>query len=297
MAEHVADEAGPDDVLVLGEALVDVVRTADGVVTERPGGSAANVAVALARLGRPVRFATAYADDERGAVLARHLAAAGVEGASDPHVLERTATAQATIGADGSASYVFDLDWRLGEVEVGAPPFVHVCSIGAVTAPGADDVVAVLESLPDTTTVLYDVNARPAITGTGPELVAAVERVLRRAHLVKVSDEDLEAVYPDLTPAAAVEHILGLGPRAVAVTRGGDGADWVTADGTVSVASTPVQVADTIGAGDTFAAALIDALWDDADRDPAQVLAHAARAAAVTVGRPGADPPWRHELD
>lgn len=284
------------DALVLGEALVDVVRTADGVVTERPGGSAANVAVALARLGRPVRFATAYADDARGAVLADHLAAAGVELAGDPHVLERTATAQASIGVDGSAAYTFDLDWRLGSVRVGSPRFVHVCSIGAVTAPGADDVVAVLEALPATTTVLYDVNARPAITGTGPSLVAAVERVLQRAHLVKVSDEDLAAVYPDLTPAAAVEHVLGLGPRAVVLTRGGDGADWVSAAGTVTVASTPVQVADTIGAGDTFAAAMIDALWDDVDRDPAAVLAHAARAAAVTVGRPGADPPWRHEL-
>ncbi|GAA4674556.1 PfkB family carbohydrate kinase [Nocardioides nanhaiensis] len=287
---------GADDVLVLGEALVDVVRTADGVVTERPGGSAANVAVALARLGRPVRFATAYADDERGAVLAQHLEAAGVDLAGDPHVLARTASAQATIGTDGSASYTFDLDWRLGPVEVGTPRFVHVCSIGAVTAPGADDVVAVLESLPATSTVLYDVNARPAITGTGPALVEAVERVLRRAHLVKVSDEDLEAVYPDLASAAAVERILDLGPRTVAVTRGGDGADWVSAAGTVSVASEPVRVADTIGAGDTFAAALVDALWDDVDRDPAQVLAHAARAAAVTVGRPGADPPWRHEL-
>lgn len=284
------------DVLVLGEALVDVVRTADGVVTERPGGSAANVAVALARLGRPVRFATAYADDERGEALGRHLAAAGVVLAGEPHVLERTATAQATIGSDGSASYTFDLDWRLGPVEPGRPRFAHVCSIGAVTAPGADDVVRVLEALPESTTVLYDVNARPAITGAGPALVAAVERVLRHADLVKVSDEDLEAVYPGLDLDAALAHVLGLGPRAVAVTRGGEGADWVSARGRVSVASVRVEVADTIGAGDTFAAALVDALWDDVDRDPAEVLAHASRAAAVTVGRPGADPPWRHEL-
>jgi len=292
-----ADETRPGgDVLVLGEALVDVVRTADDVVTERPGGSAANVAVALARLGRPVRFATAYADDERGAVLARHLAAAGVALAGDPHVLQRTATAQATIAGDGSASYTFDLDWRLGPVDVGTPRFVHVCSIGAVTAPGADDVVAVLEALAATTTVLYDVNARPAITGTGPHLVAAMERVVARSHLVKVSDEDLAALYPLLGAEEAARHLLTLGPRAVALTRGADGATWLTDSGATSVASEPVEVADTIGAGDTFAAAMIDALWDDVDRDPIEVLAHAARAAAVTVGRPGADPPWRHEL-
>ena len=284
------------DVLVLGESLVDIVRTAEGVVDERPGGSAANVAVALARLGRPVRFATAYAADERGAVLARHLADAGVELAGDPHVLERTATAAAQIARDGSASYTFDLEWRLGEIEVGEPRFVHVCSIGAVTAPGSDDVVAALERLPAGTRVLYDINARPAITGTGPDLVAAVERVVALAHVVKVSDEDLAVIYPTLGVDEAAHHVRSLGPEAVALTRGADGATWYSADGEVSVSSEPVTVADTIGAGDTFSAALVDALWDDPDRDRAEVLAHAARAAAVTVSRPGADPPWRHEL-
>src|SRR6478609_7610914 len=105
------------DVLVVGESLVDIVHAADGSSREYAGGSAANVAVALARLGRPVRFVTAWADDARGAVLAAHLAGAGVSLASDPEVLDRTATAAATIGADGSASYVFDLEWRLGAVE------------------------------------------------------------------------------------------------------------------------------------------------------------------------------------
>lgn len=284
------------DVLVLGESLIDVVRTADGAVVERPGGSAANVAVALARLDRPVRFATAYADDEHGAVLARHLGDAGVALAVDPHVLERTATAAAEISAAGSATYTFDLEWRLGEVEVGEPRFVHVCSIGAVTSPGCDDVVGVLEGLPATTTVVYDVNARPAITGTGPDLVAAVERVVALAHVVKVSDEDVAVLYPTFGLDEACHHLLSLGPRAVALTRGADGATWYAADGEVSIAAQPVEVADTIGAGDTFAAALIDGLWDDADRDRADLLTHAARAAAITVSRPGADPPWRHEL-
>ena len=86
------------DVLVVGESLVDIVRAADGTTTEWPGGSAANVAVALARLGRPVRFATAYADDERGRALARHLADAGVGLAGDPMCLSRTSSAAARRG-------------------------------------------------------------------------------------------------------------------------------------------------------------------------------------------------------
>src|SRR4051794_26897779 len=162
-------------VLVVGESLIDIVHAADGTTAEYAGGSAANVAVALSRLGRPVRFVTAWADDERGAVLAKHLSDAGVELATDPVVLERTATAAATIGADGAASYEFDLDWRIGDVEPGRPVAVHVCSIGAVLEPGADQVLDLLTGLRGTTTITYDVNARPAITGTGPELVRLVE--------------------------------------------------------------------------------------------------------------------------
>src|SRR6478752_4252223 len=179
------------DVLVVGESLVDIVHAADGSTREYAGGSAANVSVALARLGRSVRFVTAWADDDRGRVLAEHLSSAGVELASDPLVLERTATAAATLGADGSATYEFDLDWRIGEVEAGEPLAVHVCSIGAVLQPGADQVLALLQRLRGTATISYDVNARPAITGTGPEVVAQVERMAAVADVVKASDEDL----------------------------------------------------------------------------------------------------------
>nr|WP_227467598.1 carbohydrate kinase [Nocardioides lijunqiniae] len=281
--------------MVVGESLVDVVLEPDGSRTERPGGSAANVAVALARLDRPVRFATAFADDERGRAIAMHLARDGVELATDAYAVARTSTAEATIGADGSASYAFDLDWRLNPLGEERPLFVHVCSIGAVLEPGADDVLAILDRI-EGATVSYDINARPAITGTGPELVARVERVVAAAHLVKASDEDLAALYPALTVDQAVQHLLELGPRAVAVTLGGEGATWRDADGVVEVTAPQVDVADTIGAGDTFSAAIIDALWEQPDRAPAEVLAHAVRAAAVTVSRPGADPPYRREL-
>ncbi len=292
---------GDGDVLVVGESLVDIVHAADGTTTEYAGGSAANVAVALSRLGRPVRFVTAWADDQRGAVLARHLADAGVTLATDPRVLERTATAAATIGTDGAASYDFDLDWRIGPVQAGRPVAVHVCSIGAVLEPGATQVLDLLRSLHGTATITYDINARPAITGTGPELVARVERMVAVADVVKASDEDLAALYPELEAVAAARHLLALGPSAVVVTRGGGGATWVGAEHTVEVAARPVQVADTIGAGDTFGAAIIDALWgrspgDLGPADITDVLTHAARAAAVTVSRPGADPPYRHEL-
>ena len=190
------------DVLVVGESLVDIVRRADGTAVEYAGGSAANVAVALARLGRPVEFVTAYAADERGAVLARHLNQSAVGVAGDPHALERTATALATLAPDGSASYTFDIDWRLNPVPEVSPVVVHTCSLGAVLAPGADDVRRLLERLRPTATVSYDINVRPAVTGTGPDVVRAVEEVVALADLVKASDEDLEALYPG-TPSTS----------------------------------------------------------------------------------------------
>jgi fructokinase len=293
-------------VLVVGEALVDVVDRPDGTTVEHPGGSAANVAVALARLGRPVQFLTAYADDARGAMLARHLNQSAVGLVGDPHSLSRTATARAAIGPDGGASYTFDIDWRLNEVPDLDPRVVHACSIGAVLEPGASQVRRLVEALRPSTTVSYDVNLRPAVTGSGPEVVRAVEDLIGLADLVKASDEDLALLYPGEPVEQAVERLRGLGPAALVVTRGRHGATWFGETGRVDVPATEAEVADTIGAGDTFGAGILDALWDvDAlggrltglARDEIEyVLRHAATAAAITVSRPGADPPYRHEL-
>jgi fructokinase len=293
-------------VLVVGESLIDIVQRPDGTTVEHAGGSAANVAVALARLGRPVQFLTAYGEDAHGVALARHLNQSAVGLAGDPHSLDRTATAVATIGPDGSAAYTFDIEWRLNPLPDVSPIGVHACSIGAVLEPGADDVRRLLEKLRPHATVSYDVNARPAVTGAGPEVVRAVEEVAALADLVKASDEDLGVLYPGEPVEQVVERILGLGPSGVVVTRGRHGATWYGAGSRVDVHAVETDVADTIGAGDTFGAGMLDALWDLDElggrlnglaHDEAEfVLRHAASAAAIAVSRPGADPPYRHEL-
>jgi fructokinase len=292
-----------DDVLVIGESLIDVVRAADGTTTEHVGGSAANVAVALARLGRSVRFATSFADDPHGRMVAEHLERAGVRLTNDPHSIARTSTAIATLDSDGAASYEFDLDWVLDPPPVEAmPAAVHVCSLGAVLTPGAEVVHAAVSRLRGGALVSYDVNARPVVTGTGPDLVERVERLAAVSDLVKASDEDLAALYPDLALPDAARGLLERGPSAVVVTRGEQGAVWFSRSGLVEVPSTRVQVADTIGAGDTFSAALLDGLigrGEPAVLDEAAiraVLGRAVRAAAVAVSRPGADPPYASEL-
>lgn len=299
--------------LVVGEALVDVVTRPDRTVVEHAGGSAANAAVALSRLGRPVRFATALGPDDHGRLLREHLRASQVELAGEAVVLARTATAAATLADDGSASYAFNIDWRLDDVDALvalAPHVVMSGSIGAVLEPGAAQVAGLLDRLAGRAAVVHDVNARPALTGTGEDVRRAAEAFVARADVVKASDEDLVALWPDLGQEDAARHLLSLGPAAVVVTRGADGAAWHTAGGGGAVPGVQVAVVDTIGAGDTFGAALVDGLWslgalgagardrvagldDEAWRE---VVGWATRAAAVTVSRPGGDPPRRSEV-
>ena len=299
--------------LVVGEALVDVVHRSDDSVTEFPGGSAANSAVALSRLGKPVWFHTCYAEDHYGRMLRDHLEAAGVRLASDPGSIDHSSSAVATIGPDGAASYVFDISWHLNPLSLPAdvdPVMLHTSSLAAVVSPGAEEVLAVVTALRERCLVSYDVNARPAVTGTGPEVVAKVERLAAQTDLLKASDEDLEALYPHRSVAESARALLDLGPAVVVVTRGGEGAEWFTSGEEGTVPAVAVTVADTIGAGDTFGAALLDALWDRGmvgaeHRDQLaalpgdlwrELIGYAVRAAAVTVSRPGADPPRRDEL-
>lgn len=299
--------------LVVGEALVDVVHRSDGSVVEYAGGSSANAAVALSRLGREVWFDTCFADDAYGAMLLTHLQSAEVHLACDPAAVARTSSAVATIGSDGAASYDFDIDWRLNPLRLPEdvePVVAHASSLGAVLQPGGDDVFALLAALRETATISYDINARPMVTGVGAQVRARIERLVAICDVVKASDEDLGALYPARTLEQAARDLLALGPAVVVITLGGEGAFWVTNSNGGSVASIPVTVADTIGAGDTFGAAMLDALWSRAlvgrsqqavlEDLPAEswheIFSFAAGAAAVTVSRPGADPPYRHEL-
>lgn len=303
--------------LVVGEAVLDVVRAAGRPAISRPGGSAVNAAVALARLGRRVGLATCFAEDEGGRTIAAHLASAQVALSGDPHVVAATAQADAVIDASGAAEYRISVDWRLpalgglGVSGAAAPRVVHVTSFAPLLAPGADDVVALVRRVGASCAVSYDVNLRPAVTGTGPEVVAAVLRMAGLADLVKASDEDLAALWPDADAQTAVQRLLDAGASAVVVTCGADGATWHVGAGGAHAGGVPgfvVKVVDTIGAGDTFSAALLHRLWpqlgagtgarlaglDASTWDDA--LAFAARAAAVTVSRPGADPPLAREV-
>jgi len=311
MAEAFVEAPAPASALVVGESLVDVVVGTDGSVREYPGGSPANVAVALARLGGDVALATAYAADRLGGLLDAHFAAAGVRLVGVPHVLARTSTAKAVIGGDGAATYDFDVAWDLPTPQPDRiPALVHTGSLAAVLEPGAGVVLDLVLRLAQVATVSVDVNARPAATGAGPAQRRRIERLVAVADLVQASDEDLAAYWPELSLEAAAAHLLDLGAGAVAVTRGDGGALCRTPAGVVEVPATPVSVVDTIGAGDSFCAALLDGLrlrgLLGADVRPRlralslddwrDVVARANRAAAITVSRAGPNPPTAAEI-
>jgi fructokinase len=296
---HHGDEAA--SVLVIGEALVDIVET-DAATTEHPGGSPANVALGLSRMGVPVELLTWLAHDARGDLIATHLVHSGVRIAPASFGAGRTPTARARLRPDGSAAYEFDIAWDVPPIE---PPTslaaVHTGSIGAFAAPGAAKVADLLRRT-DAPIVSFDPNVRPALMPPHDEAVASFEAMCGLATLVKLSDEDAQWLWPDVAPPDVLARILALGPRVAAITLGGEGAALATADAHVRVPAVPVEVADTIGAGDTFMASLIASAVAHADapltREALTAFGErAVRAAAITVSRPGADLPWARELD
>ncbi|MDH2414551.1 PfkB family carbohydrate kinase [Nocardioides sp. CER19] len=294
--------------VVIGEALIDVVVTPDGRVAEASGGSPLNVAVTLGRLGVATTLVTALGEDPRGERIAEHVAASGVALAAGAHTLDATSTAVARLGADGAATYDFDIHWHVPDRPLPPATVVHAGSLGLFLPPGADVVRARLAQAAEQSLVTLDPNARPTIVPDAAATTETFEELCGHAHVVKLSDEDAAWLYPGLTLEAVVTRLLGLGLGLVGVTRGSAGVLLASGDEVVTVAAPAVRVADTIGAGDSFMGALVQqliareltgGLRDGRALTAAQLAdvgAFAASVAAVTVSRHGADPPWLHEL-
>jgi fructokinase len=289
------------DVVVIGEALVDVVTSSRGTV-EHPGGSPMNVAYGLGRLGITTALLTSLGDDARGAAIEAHLRGAGVELLPGSKSAGRTASATATLASDGSASYEFDISWELAPVAPAyLPKVVHTGSIATFLAPGAAAVKALLAQSHRECMVTYDPNIRPDLLGSQAEARSIFEDLVPLTDVVKLSDEDAAWLYPQLSLEDAAARILGLGAGLAVVTRGGDGSLLATPATTLHVPSIRSVVADTIGAGDSYMAALIYGLLtrgtEGLGPDVLESLGRtASKAAAITVRRPGANPPTSAEL-
>ncbi|HET9658075.1 MAG TPA: carbohydrate kinase [Kineosporiaceae bacterium] len=301
-----------DGVLVVGEALVDIVERPGSPTAEHPGGSPANVALGLARLGRTADLLTRIGNDPRGRAVRAHLECSGVRLVPGSVTDEPTSTATAHLDPAGVASYDFHLDWRLPDSQVHESACcVHTGSIAAFLPPGGDAVLALVEKVADRATVSYDPNVRPTLMGDPASARQRVETFVRCADVVKVSDEDLAWLAPGEDPVAVAQSWLASGPAIVVVTRGGRGAVGLCAAGRLDVPAPAITVVDTLGAGDSFMAGLLDHLTALDLLGPQRLadlraislpdldgmLRHAVRIAAITCTRAGANPPTRAELE
>jgi len=284
-------------VLVVGEALVDVVTRPDGSSDARPGGSPANVAVGLGRLGHDVTLLTALGADAHGRLVREHLAASNVELLVAP--LTRTGVAQARLDAAGVATYEFDIAWETGDLAPSsAPAWLHVGSLGTALAPGAAQVRALVDRYAGRSTISYDPNCRPGLSGDVTTARRSVEDLVGSSDVVKASEEDVAWLYPGRDPREVARQWAATGPALVVVTLGGDGAVAVVRDELVEVGPAPGgPVVDTVGAGDAFTSGLVSALLgtslDGLDASTARrALESGAVVARRTCERVGADPPW-----
>lgn len=297
--------------LILGEALIDVVVPQDGPVREIPGGSPANVALTLGRLDRPVELVTWLGSDERGRLVAEHIGKSNVTIQPTSLAAPRTSTAQATLNDSGAATYQFDLQWELPETAVDESVLVaHSGSIAATLEPGGSQVLETLQRAREFATVSYDPNARPSIMGDPESAYKRVLDLVRVADVIKVSDEDIEWFTSGVPFSQVAREWLDLGVSLLIVTRGPRGSVAYARCGEFTYEAVDVPVVDTVGAGDSFMGAIIDALWQldllGADRraDLQQITAEqvkfvmdrACQVSSVTVSRAGANPPWTHEL-
>lgn len=290
------------DVTVVGEALIDVVTTSDGQV-EHPGGSPANVAYGLGRLGVTTGLLTAIAPDARGTAIEDHLGSAGVTLLPGSKSLTRTPSATAILAPDGSATYDFDISWDLAPTPPAYfPKILHTGSIATFLSPGAIAVKALLEQAHRHCMITYDPNIRPALLGSHTEAKAIFEELVALTDVVKLSDEDAQWLYPRKSLDETAAHILSLGTRLTVITKGAEGSQFTSADANISIPAVKTTVADTIGAGDSYMSALILGFLTRGTEGfaPAvlEQLGHtAAAAAAITVQRPGANPPTLEELN
>ncbi|MGO2559236.1 carbohydrate kinase family protein [Brachybacterium sp.] len=297
--------------LIVGEALTDIVVGVDGARREHPGGSPMNVAVALSRLGHDTHLLTRVGDDARGDAIREHLEGSAVLLTPGSSVQAPTSTALARLDANGAATYEFDLLWD--PRPTGLPEHVdavHTSSIAAVLEPGATTVADTLRRYRETATVSYDPNARPTLMGAPESVRAQMEAIIALSDVVKASDEDVAWLYATEDVEDVVDSWRDLGPALTVLTRGDEGAVGFSSSGRVQVSPVVVDAVDTVGAGDTFSAGILDALAAKdllgAQKRPAlaalpndevaDVLRRAASLAAITVSRAGANPPWSHEL-
>lgn len=305
--------------ITCGDALIDFVptRNTEGREALMPavGGSCLNVAIGMARLGAPAGFVGGISTDLFGRMIADHAAASQVELGLATRSDHQTTLAFVRIVAGESHYAFYDAEtatrnwtYRRGTIPFDTVEAVHVGSTTLVNDDGAAQTMALIEDARTPSTISFDPNCRPSLVNDKSAYLARMTEFAGRADLVKMSEIDFAYLFGEEPYHRRANALLARGTSLVVITRGNQGAvAWHVGAGQIEVTAPKVEVADTIGAGDSFQAALLFALHkqghiarsrlkDIGADELRRALSFAANCAALTCTRPGADPPWSREI-
>jgi fructokinase len=295
---------------ICGEVLIDLIPDSSGERVPHVGGGPANTAKALARLGHVVYFIDGISSDKYGQMSRQELLDDEVKLDLALNSDKPTCLAIVSLKENGGASYEFEIDgtatfdfsdsW-LPDPSRYKPSVLHIGTLVTVIQPGADVLYDWAMQVAEFAPIVFDPNVRSVVMNDRDKYLAAVERWVAISSVVKVSDDDLAWLYPDQQYADVARRWISDGAALVVVTRGADGLVGYTADGVVEVPGVKVDVVDTVGAGDTVGAIIVEAMTEkgilNLTGDTLKaVLNRAAVAAGITCSRKGAQPPYKYEL-
>jgi len=299
-----------DQVWVVGEVLIDLIPDGNKYVAI-VGGGPANTAKAAAKLGVETYFIDGISNDEYGQIAKAELLSANVLLDYAKYSNKPTCTAKVTLSKSRGASYEFVIedtatfdfsDLWLPEPQRLKLSLLHIGTLATVVEPGASVLFKWAQSIAHIAPIVFDPNIRPAVLGDRDEYVKKVEKWVAISSAVKVSDEDLNWLYPGKSIDVIANNWLEVGVELVVVTLGNKGIAAYRENEQISVDAVKVVVADTVGAGDTVGAVLVEAIVKNGlDKLTGEVLKtmlnRAVKAAAITVSRTGANPPSKEEID
>jgi fructokinase len=295
---------------VAGEVLIDLIPYGS---ERKPivGGGPANTAKALAKIGIDTHFIDGISTDDYGQMAKNELVTSGVKLDYVKYSDKPTCLAIVSLSDSGSASYEFVIEntatfdfnstW-LPNPQTEQPALLHIGTLATAIEPGASVLLEWSQSVSKVAPIVFDPNIRPAVISNRDLYVKQVERWVSISSAVKVSDEDIKWLYPSLEIDQVVNNWLAKGPSLIVVTYGDKGLAGYRVDEKVSVDALKVVVTDTVGAGDTVGAILVEAIVKDGLNALSGVrlemmLKRAAKAAAITVSRSGANPPVLKEIE
>ena len=299
-------------VWVCGEALIDLIPVRPGSDQRQviPGGGPANTAHALARLDISTEFIGGLSDDQFGKRMRAEFIAGRVGLTFTPEHQLPTCLAIVSIDVDGGATYEFKIDGtatfafateNLPDTKLIQPEAIYIGTLATIIEPGASILKDWIIQAKDYAPIIYDPNIRSSVISDRSRYQEVVKNWVALSNVVKASEDDLAWLYPDSDPLEIARSWVALGVQLVVITKGENGIVGVTDNQEVSIPGVQVDVIDTVGAGDTVGAVLVEALVEfGLEKLTSELLSHtlhrAALAAAITCSRLGANPPTKTEL-